>query len=73
MTFLIDYNVVTTSGTIYNKQIKVKNKDNELIAKCSLENYLRRKYGDNFVKLVIINCVKDDFDLFSTIFGDIFR
>lgn len=71
MVFLIDYNVVLKSGTIYNKQIKVKNKDSEIIAKCSLENYLRRKYGDNFIKLIITNCIIDGSDIFYTIFRGI--
>ena len=30
MVFIIDYNVQLTSGTLFNKQIKVKNKENEL-------------------------------------------
>ena len=42
MLFTINYNIVLKSGTITNKQIRVKNKENELIAKCSLENYLRK-------------------------------
>lgn len=71
MVFLIDYNVVLKSGTIYNKQIKVKNKDSELIAKCSLENYLRRKYGDDFIKLIITNCIIDGSDIFNFIFRGI--
>lgn len=71
MVFLIDYNVVLKSGTIYNKQIKVKNKDSEIIAKCSLENYLRRKYGDDFIKLIITNCIIDVPDIFYTIFRGI--
>lgn len=71
MVFLIDYNVVLKSGTIYNKQIKVKNKDSEIIAKCSLENYLRRKYGDDFIKLIITNCIIDGSDIFYTIFRGI--
>ena len=71
MVFLIDYNVVLKSGTIYNKQIKVKNKDSEIIAKCSLENYLRRKYGDDFIKLIITNCIIDRSDIFYTIFRGI--
>lgn len=71
MVFLIDYNVVLKSGTIYNKQIKVKNKDSEIIAKCSLENYLRRKYGDDFIKLIITNCIIDGLDIFYTIFRGI--
>lgn len=71
MIFLIDYNVVLKSGTIYNKQIKVKNKDSEIIAKCSLENYLRRKYGDDFIKLIITNCIIDGSDIFYTIFRGI--
>lgn len=71
MVFLIDYNIVLKSGTIYNKQIKVKNKDSEIIAKCSLENYLRRKYGDDFIKLIITNCIIDGSDIFYTIFRSI--
>lgn len=71
MVFLIDYNVILKSGTIYNKQIKVKNKDSEIIAKCSLENYLRRKYGDDFIKLIITNCIIDGSDIFYTIFRGI--
>ena len=71
MVFLIDYNVVLKSGTIYNKQIKVKNKDSEIIAKCSLEDYLRRKYGDDFIKLIITNCIIDGSDIFYTIFRGI--
>lgn len=71
MVFLIDYNVVLKSGTIYNKQIKVKNKDSEIIAKCSLENYLRRKYGDDFIKLIITNCIINGSDIFYTIFRGI--
>lgn len=71
MVFLIDYNVVLKSGIIYNKQIKVKNKDSEIIAKCSLENYLRRKYGDDFIKLIITNCIIDGSDIFYTIFRGI--
>ena len=69
MTFIIDYYVVLNTETIYNKQIKVKNKDNELIAKCSLEDYLKRKYGTNFKQLVITNCQKGVLDSFNKFFG----
>lgn len=58
MTFIINYNIVLKSGTITNKQIRVKNKENELIAKCSLEDYLRRKYGNDFIELIIIKCTQ---------------
>lgn len=72
MIFTIDYNVTLKSGTLFGKQIKVKNKENELVAKCSLEDYLRRKYGDNFLELVITNCRNttfgNPFDLFEGIF-----
>lgn len=69
MTFIIDYYVVLNTETVYNKQIKVKNKDNEFIAKCSLEDYLKRKYGTNFKQLVITNCRKDILESFNQIFG----
>lgn len=64
MDFIIDYYVSLEDLTLYDKQIKVKNKDNELMAKCSLEDYLRRKHGNKFRKLVITKC-KEDIDLFN--------
>ena len=76
MEFTIDYNITLKSGTIFGKQIKVKNKENELIAKCSLEDYLHKKYGDNFLELVITNCrntTLGGFDAFSNLFGNIFK
>ena len=69
MIFIIDYNIQLTSGTLFNKQIKVKNKENELIAKCSLEDYLRRKYGDSFVSLTITRCNEDIVSKFEEMFG----
>lgn len=69
MIFIIDYNIQLTSGTLFNKQIRVKNKENELIAKCSLEDYLRRKYGDSFVSLTITRCNADIVGKFEEMFG----
>lgn len=40
MNYRINYNVVLFNEILYDKEIKVKNKDNELMAKCSLEDYL---------------------------------
>jgi len=69
MIFIIDYNVQLTSGTLFNKQIRVKNKENELIAKCSLEDYLKRKYGDSFISLTITKCVEDIVSRFGEMFN----
>ena len=69
MIFIIDYNIQLTSGTLFNKQIRVKNKENELIAKCSLEDYLRRKYDDSFVSLTITRCNEDIVSKFEEMFG----
>lgn len=69
MVFIIDYNVQLTSGTLFNKQIKVKNKENELIAKCSLKDYLKKKYGNSFISLTITKCSKDIVSNFKEIFG----
>ena len=71
MNFLITYNVVLDNEILYDKQIKVKNKDNELIAKCSLEDYLKKKHGDLFRQLIITNCSQDYFT--RTTVDDIFR
>lgn len=69
MTYLISYNVVLTNNTLEDKQIKVKNKDNELMAKCALENYLKKKYKDTFRQLVISKCESDTISYFSELFG----
>lgn len=65
------YNVVLYSETLYDKEIIVKNKSNELIAKCSLEDYLKRKHGDSFRQLIITRCVPDYFGG-ANIFNDLF-
>ena len=58
MLFTINYNIVLKSGTI-----TIKNKENELIAKCSLEDYLRRKYGNDFIDLIITKCTQSFSDI----------
>lgn len=65
---------VQVNEILYDKEIKVKNKDNELMAKCSLEDYLRRKHGDAFRQLIITKCVPEYFNdrLFNGIFGGMF-
>ena len=71
MNYRIKYEVTLLSGIIPDKEIIVKNKDNELYAKVSLEDYLKRKYGDSFIRLVITDCVEDNpaFDIFNKIFS----
>ena len=61
MNYRINYNVVLHSGTLYGKEIIVKNKSNELIAKCSLREYLKREHGEAFRQLVITRCNPDCF------------
>lgn len=71
MNYRINYNVVLYSETLYDKEIIVKNKSNELIAKCPLEDYLKRKHGDSFRQLIITRCVPDYFGG-ANIFNDLF-
>lgn len=59
MNYTINYNVYLKSGNLYGKIIKVKNKERDLIAKVALEDYLKRKHGDNFLKLEITSCLED--------------
>jgi hypothetical protein len=76
MTYLISYNVILSNDTLEDKQIKVKNKDNELMAKCALEDYLKRKYKDDFRQLVISKCESDIVSTFAEILGmsnDLFK
>lgn len=73
MTFNIEYAMVirTHRGVEYidNKEIKVKNQLNELGAKVGLESYLKRKYGDNFIRLEIKKCEQDAMEQFGELFG----
>lgn len=76
MTYLISYNVILSNNILEDKQIKVKNKDNELMAKCALEDYLRKKYKDDFRQLVISKCESDIMSSFADLFGmsnDLFK
>lgn len=59
MNYRIKYQVYLTTGNLLDKEIIVKNKDNELFAKVSLEKYLRRKHGDSFIRLIINDCRED--------------
>lgn len=67
MNYRIKYSVIVNGNTIPNKEIIVKNKCNELIAKVSLEEYLRRKYGNSFNRLVINSCYENNplFEFFN--------
>lgn len=73
MTFDIKYAMVVNGprGIEYidGKEIKVKNQFNELGAKVSLENYLKRKYGDKFIRLEVKSCEQDIMERFGEMFG----
>ena len=61
MNYTIGYNVYLKSGNhLYGKIIRVKNKDRDLLAKVALEDYLKRKHGNNFMKLEITSCNEDN-------------
>jgi hypothetical protein len=72
MTFNIKYAIVVNGprGIEYidNKEIYVKNQFNELGAKISLEKYLQRKYGNQFVRLEIKSCEEDVVSKFYNMF-----
>lgn len=72
MNYRIKYNIVLYSEILYDKEIIVKNKNNELIARCSLEDYLKRKHGDSFRQLIITKCIPDLFVGAKNIFNDLF-
>ena len=57
--YIIEYTVLSKiDAVIKTGTIKVKNKESELAAKCSLEDFLDRKY-EHFHKLVIHKCTED--------------
>jgi len=65
--FLIAYTWYDIHGSFGDKgKIKVKNKPSEFVAKCSLENFLKRK-NPSFGRLEIHSCR----EYIATIFGDI--
>ena len=73
MTFNIKYAIVVNGprGIEYidNKEIYVKNQFNELGAKISLEKYLQRKYGSQFIRLEIKSCEEDVVSKFYNMFS----
>lgn len=73
MTFNVKYAIVVNGprGIEYidNKEIYVKNQFNELGAKISLEKYLQRKYGNQFVRLEIKSCEEDVVSKFYNMFS----
>lgn len=73
MTFYIKYAFVINGprGIEYigDKEIRVKNKPNELGAKVALEDYLKRKYGSNFIRLEVNSCEQDPMEQFYEMFG----
>lgn len=74
MNYRIKYQVYLTTGNLLDKEIIVKNKPNELIAKVSLEDYLKRKHGDSFIRLFINDCREDYLSsTFMDWFGGMFR
>ena len=71
LVYLIDYKVLDINNQlIKDGSIRVKNKTNELEAKCSLEGYLKKKYP-SMHKLVIDKCsedFEDAMDMFRSMF-----
>lgn len=68
MNYRIKYQVYLTTGSLLDKEIVVKNKNNEFFAKVSLEDYLKRRHGKDFIKLIITECIED----YSSAFTDWF-
>ena len=70
MNYIIKYQVLDCFDSIVNEgKIRVKNKNNEFVAKCGLEEYLKKKYV-NFNKLIIISCEKDFAENILSAFDD---
>ena len=70
--YIIDYKVLDKNGNqIKEGIIKVKNKQSNLHAQTSLEDYLRKKVS-NFNKLIVVNCSEENelMRIFKDIFGN---
>ena len=58
--YIIKYTLYDAAGGIIKDgKIKVKNKPNEFTAKCSLEDYMKKKYP-NCTRIVIHSCYSDN-------------
>ncbi|MEI7487948.1 MAG: hypothetical protein WCJ72_11165 [Chryseobacterium sp.] len=69
-TYVIEYKCYDSKGVMMKSgTMRVKNKTNDFVAKCSLENHLKRKLP-NMDKLIVLSCKVDNglFD-FRKIFG----
>lgn len=74
MTYTIEYNIYLKSGNLYGKIIKVHNKECDILAKTALEDYLKRKHGNDFQRLEITSCLNDTTlnNEFMSWFGSLF-
>jgi hypothetical protein len=69
-TFIIKYDIILIDGSVIkDKEMKVKNCFNSLVAQCKLEKYLQKKHED-FKKLIVHSCSEDYLSTFGNIFGD---
>ena len=67
--YIIDYICYSNGGIVlHDGKMRVKNRPSDFAAKCSLEDFLKRKY-ENFGRLVIRSCI---IDLGIPGFGDFF-
>ena len=64
MTFKITYRLYSGARLVKEGVFRVKNRDNEFIAKISLEAYLKKRY--TFDRMEVISC---DNDMFYDMFG----
>ena len=65
---IIPYQTSPAPKTI-TKEIIVKNQINELGAKVSLESYLKRKYGEKFIRLEVKSCEQNIMEKWGEMFG----
>ena len=70
--FIIKYDVHCKLENFFDKETKVKNCESELHAKVKLNEYARKKYGNEFTHIIIHICKEEKDDLFS-LFGNIFN
>ena len=73
-TFLIELIVYDIQDfVLYEGKMRAKNQDNDFMAKCGLEDFLKKKYV-TFDRMVVKSCkednsVNDIFKSFNDIFG----
>lgn len=67
--YSVTLNSLSGKKELTGKEIIVRNRENDLWAKLSLEDYLRKKHGEAFVSYSVLSCEPEFDNPFENLFS----